>query len=164
MVTMSRIATLALVLLCAAGCSTDPVDAEGSYSISLTSKANGCEFDNWTEGDTSTGIPITISQEDDKADATVGGLAATYLDIVLGSHVYSGDVSGADLRLEIYGTRETQSGGCAFFVNSVLDAELDGDVLTGKLIYTFNGNGSPDCQMLEGCESVQDFNGTRPPS
>ena len=94
----------------------------------------------------------------------MGGLAGGYLDLVLGGRTYSGDVSGSSLDLTLYGTRETQTGGCAFFINSIFDADLDGDVLVGRIIYTFNGNGSPDCQMLEGCESVQDFNGTRPPS
>jgi hypothetical protein len=154
---------LSLVALGLAGCDVSPVDAAGTYSISLTSKENGCAFENWMEGNTSTGIPIAITQEDDLADATVGGVAATYLDIVLGSHVYSGDVSGHHLELVLNGTRETQSLGCAYFVTSVMDARLDGDLLEGQLIYTVNDNGSPDCQSLENCESVQDFNGTRPP-
>lgn len=142
---------------------TTPVDANGSYSISLTSRENGCSFENWMEGSTSAGVPIDIVQEEELADATVGGVAATYLDIVLGSHVFSGEVSGSRLELVLNGTRETQSLGCAYFVNATMDARLDGDLLEGQLIYTVIDNGSPDCQDLQGCTSVQDFNGTRPP-
>lgn len=153
-----------LVLASGPGCSSaSPVDAAGSYTISLTSRQNGCEFENWMEGSTSAGIPLEITQEDDLADASVGGVAAAYLDLVLGSHVFSGEVSGRHLELVLSGTRETQSQGCAFFVSTLMDAQLRGDLLEGQLIYTVNDNGSPDCQALQGCETVQDFNGTRPP-
>jgi hypothetical protein len=157
---------LVLTIVPLTGCSdttADTVDANGSYSISLTSKENGCSFENWMEGNTSTGVPIEIAQEEESADATVGGVAATYLDIVLGSHVFSGEVSGNHLDLVLNGTRETQSQGCAYFVNAKLDARLEGDLLEGQLIYSVIDNGSPDCQALQGCASVQDFNGTRPP-
>jgi hypothetical protein len=157
----SIVATLAFSLV---ACGDDtPVDANGSYTISLTSRENGCAFENWMEGNTSTGVPIDIVQDEELADATVGGVGAAYLDIVLGSHVFSGEVSGNRLELVLYGTRETQSLGCAYFVNSTMDARLDGDLLEGQLIYTVIDNGSQDCQEIQGCASVQDFNGTRPP-
>ena len=159
----SVITALTIITTGVSGCSVSPVDANGSYTLSITSRENGCEFDGWMEGNTSSGIPVEISQDDDLADATVGGVVATYLDVVLGSHVFSGEVSGDHLELVLSGTRETQSLGCAYFVSSLLDARLDGDYLEGQLVYTINDNGSPDCQNLQGCTSVQDFNGTRPP-
>lgn len=156
---------LALGILgaCGGGSGQPPVDAAGDYTLSLTARTNACEFDNWTEGDTTTGVAMTITQEGGEAEATVGGLSAAFLDLVLGSHVFTGEVAGNDLTLELFGTRQLTRDGCPHVVNAVLDATLRGDVLEGRIDYTINGNGGPECEALEGCVSYQDFNGTRPP-
>jgi hypothetical protein len=151
------------ILLVACGGSDSPVDAQGQYAISLTSRTNDCGFDNWTEGESSTGIPLTITQDGAEADAEVGGLAAAFLDLALGEHIFSGTVSGRHLDLEIFGSRQLTRAGCPHVVNATLEASLEGDVLQGEIHYTVNGNGSPECEALDGCDSYQEFNGTRPP-
>lgn len=151
-----------LVLL--AACGGEDADVAGDYSIALTNRTNGCMFENWTEGDTATAIPVVITQDASAVTATVNGGAGVVLDLVLGSRVYTGSVDGDHLVLEIFGTRSLMMGGCTYTINSVIDAELSGDALTGRIDYRSATNGSPDCGALEGCLSFQEFNGTRPPS
>lgn len=156
---------LALTLLVAvAGCGgSEPVDAAGQYSIALTNRTNGCNLDNWVEGNTSQNIPFEIVQSDASVTGTVQGVAGGILDVWLGSRVYDGNVNGSSLTLELFGNRSFNQGNCAFTYNSTIDADLDGDVLTGTIDYTAATNGNPDCADLEGCVSTQEFNGTRPP-
>ena len=156
-----------IVVLAACG-GGDPAAVAGDYSISLTNRENGCNFQNWTVDDTATNVPVVITQgaegEEDQATAVVNGAAGTYLDLVLGSRTYTGEVSGSHLELTLFGTRQAVQDGCSYTVNSIIDANLDGDVLEGDLLYHTQTNGSPDCGELEGCESRQEFNGTRPPT
>jgi hypothetical protein len=158
---------LACILLLGA-CGGDPADVAGDYAVSLTNRENACSFQNWTEGETSTGIPVVITQgvdaEADTATAVVGGAAGLYLDVVLGSRTDTGDVDGSNLHLTLFGTNSFNQNQCTYTVNSEIDASLDGDVLTGNILYHASTNSSPDCGTLEGCESRQEFNGTRPPT
>jgi hypothetical protein len=164
--------TLALLTVCAAtaACDSDPVDAAGEYSISVTNRENGCDFDDWTEGNTATGIPVTITQDDEDATATIEGVTGFLLDVVLGPTAeptgpdFTGSVDGNHLELTRFGTRNSIEGNCSFTINAVIDAELDGDILQGVIRYETNTNDSPDCGAKEECASIQEFNGTRPPS
>lgn len=161
---MNRKALVLSILALATACGSDPVDVEGEYSISVTNRENGCDFDEWTEGDTATGIPVTITQDEDQATASVEGGTGFFLDVVLGMHEFVGDVDGDSVELTLFGTRSTVMEACSYTINGVLQAELDGDVLTGRIVYQTNTNGSLDCGEKEDCESIQEFNGTRPPS
>lgn len=161
-----RLPCLALLTAAALGGCGDPAPADvaGTYTINLTNGANGCNLANWTEGNTSTGIPVVITQTDASASAEVMGLAAVALDVALASHVFTGEVDGDDLHLAITGTRSATSGNCTYTYNALLDAALAGDVLTGTISYEAATNDNSDCAALEGCASVQNFNGTRPPT
>ncbi len=165
MTTTTRLG-LSLVVLSfvatAFGCS-DPADVAGDYTVALTNRENGCNFDNWTVGNTSSNIPVTITQEGSSMSATVGGGAAVVLDLALGGHVYQGDVDGSHLTATIYGNRSATNGNCTFTYNSTFDADSDGDFLTGEIRYTPATNGNPDCATIEGCVNRQEFNGSRPP-
>jgi hypothetical protein len=142
----------------------DPADVAGSYTVSVTSRTNGCEFDNWTEGESATAIPVTISQDGDMATATLEGLAGAWLNLVLGSNEFTGKVSGNDMELTLFGTTTGANGNCTWTVNSTFDVTLDGDAIEGEIRYEKATNGNPDCAPFEGCISYQDVNGTRPPS
>ncbi|MBP9085499.1 MAG: hypothetical protein KBG15_05235 [Kofleriaceae bacterium] len=145
------------------GCSSDPADVAGAFSISLTNRENGCALTNWTVGAQSQGVPVTITQNGATASADVGGVGRIALDLLLGNHVYQGDVDGSDIALKILGSRAGLQGTCAYTLNSQIDATLAGDALAGTIKYTAATNGNADCGTLTGCVSTQDFNGTRPP-
>lgn len=162
---MARARSLSIVpvLLLVASCGSDPVDVAGTYTVNLTNGTNGCMVMNWTEGDTTTGVPLTITQDGSSFTATVTGLAATSLDIYPGAHTFTGTVSGSHLDGTLVG-RAASMGSCAYTVNIDLDADLDGDVLTGELHWYADTNSSADCGMYATCSNQQAFNGTRPPT
>lgn len=145
-----------------AACGSD-VDAAGDYSLNVTNRENGCGFDNWVEGDSSSNIPLAITQSDSVVTGEVGGGAGVFLGLVLGSNVFEGEVSGSDVEMTLFGTNSATEGNCTFTVNATFDGELDGDVMTGEIRYTSATNDNPDCADIEGCVSRQELNGTRPP-
>lgn len=138
-------------------------DVGGDYTLALTNHENPCMFSNWMEGDTTTNVPLTITQSDESVTASVGGLAGTALDIILASHVYTGTIDGEQLDLHIAGTRAASMNGCAYTLNSDVTAIVDGDNISGTISYRPLTNSSPDCGYLATCVNVQAFNGTRPP-
>lgn len=153
-----------LILLAGlAACGGNPVNAEGTYTIAVTNRDNGCNFANWTVGDSATGIQVVINQEGSSVNADVMGATRIYLDLVLGSHVFTGKVDGDELDMTILGTRSATMGNCTLTVDANLLATLDGDVLTGRIDYSYHGNGNSDCAPYDGCISFQEMNGTRPP-
>lgn len=154
------VAAIACVL--GAGCGED-AEVAGSYTIAVTNRDNGCEFANWTVGNTAAGIPVSITQDGASVTATVEGVVGSLLTLSLGANVYTGDVDGDELALTLYGTRSQTEGNCTFTNNSTLRATVDGDALVGRIDYTRATNGNPDCARLASCVTYQDFNGTRPP-
>jgi hypothetical protein len=142
----------------------DPVDAAGAYTVSITSGANECGFGGWQEGASTSDVPLTVTQQDGAVTATVDGGAGLFLDLVLGSRVFQGQVSGAALELTLFGTKPFMSGACTFTVNGVVSAEVVGDTIAGQIQYRPSTNGSPDCGALEQCSNRQDVSGARPPA
>lgn len=155
---------VALVSVAAPGCGGEPANVAGSYTVAVTNGSNGCSFDNWVEGDTASGIPVTITQTGESASAVVEGVTALGLGLLFGSNQFDGEVSGSSLNLVVYGSNSITEGNCTFTYNGVIDAELTGDVLTGEIRYEAATVGNPDCAGIEGCVTVQRFNGTRPPT
>ena len=153
--------SLIWVIACAA-CGS-PANVAGDYTVALTNHDNGCNLGNWTVGNMLTNVDVTITQSGDKLTATVGGLAGAALDVGLGGHVYNGHVDGTDVDLDLFGTRSMNSGNCTFTYNSTIIGSLSVDTLSGEIHYTAATNGNPDCATLQGCLSVQSFNGVRPP-
>jgi hypothetical protein len=153
--------TLALALAVAA-CGTSDVNVAGDYAISLINRANGCNFGNWTVGATSMAT-VTLTQSGADVTASVTGLGAVVLDLVLGSSDYTGRVTGDALLVSLFGTRSTTMGNCTYTFTSRIVATSTGDILTGTIDYQPATNGNPDCAAISACRSVQEFNGTRPP-
>jgi hypothetical protein len=153
---------LGYLMFALAGCGGSDADVAGEYTIALTNRDNGCMFANWTVGEQANGIPVIVTQ-DDEVSASVEGVAGGILDLALGGHVYTGSVDGNDLLLELFGTRGQQMGNCSFTYNSLIDAEIAGDNLNGRIEYTAATNGNPDCAALDACVSFQEFNGSRAP-
>lgn len=151
----------------AASCSSDePLDAAGTYTLSVTNRENGCNFEGWTVGATATGITLVVTQTagERMLAAQLSGLAGVWVDLVLGNRSLQGEVSGDEVTLTLNGTRQLTQNLCSYNVVATLRGELHGDVLTGSIDYTTATNGSPDCGSLQGCHTRQDLNGTRPPT
>ena len=156
---------LAAPLLLSSGACGDPVNVNGSYTVALTNGANGCGFQNWREGDTAQGVPLSITQNGAEVSGVVGNSpAALLLLAALGSSTFAGSVSGSRLDLWIYGTRPSTKGSCSYTLNAHVSASLSGDFLAGSIDYLTSTNGSPDCGTLTGCKTTQQLNGTRPPT
>lgn len=163
-----RIATFSPLLLVPVlallpSCGSEPANVRGSYAINLTNGPNGCELDDWTVGETTTGVPIVVTQDGADTTLTVQGLTATYLDVVIGGHVFEGRVSGSHIDATLTG-RAGAMGSCAYTQIVELDADLDGDVLMGNLRWYARTNGLADCGRFNTCENTQQLNGTRPPT
>jgi hypothetical protein len=152
-----------LGLLCLAACSTGPADVAGNYTMAITNKDNGCMFQNYTVGATSTGVQVTVTQSSSQATATVMGGGGLILDAVLGGNAFSGKVDGDAIDLTLAGSRPNTMGNCVFTYNGEIIGSLSGDTLSGRLEYTAATNMNPDCTGIQGCITTQDFNGTRPP-
>lgn len=145
------------------GCGgSDPVDVEGTYSVGLTNRDNGCAFQNWDDGAMTPGIGVVVTQDGAQATADVQGGAGFVLDVAIGGHLFEGEVDGSHLDLTIMGTRANTQGNCTFTYDATLSANLIGDALMGTISYTAAHNNHSDCAAIE-CVSTQEFSGSRPP-
>lgn len=162
---MRRISCIAIGIAALAGCGgSDPADVHGDYTIAVTNRTNGCDLTNWTEGNTASGIAVEITQNGGSASAEVMGTVGGLLDVWLGSRIFTGSVDGSHLDLRLTGETTFATGECDYTMDAVIDGDLDGDVLTGEIRYEAQTDGDPDCGDLTGCTSIQEFNGTRPPT
>lgn len=140
---------------------SEPVDAEGTYSVGITNREDGCKL-GWTVGQMSSGVEVVITQNGTAAIAEVKGIAGGYLSFAFGSNSFSGDVDGDELNLFLTGTNPKTTGNCTFTYDGRIDATLTGDALQGTLSYVSNTNTASDCAAVM-CISKQDFSGSRPP-
>lgn len=154
---------------CLAGCSgsdssssATPLDFSGTYSISVTSEDNGCNYANWTQGNSAQNISFDIAQSGSQASGTLKGLANLTFSL-LGIGTLQGPVTGANASLSAVGTTSLKQGNCAYFVRASASLALTGNALNGTITYSDQVNGSPDCGPLTTCESHQNVSGSRPP-
>ncbi len=140
----------------------DTLDFTGAYSVTVTNGDNGCGFQDWVAGASNANIPLTISQKGAAATATVDGIPGALLGLLHGTNVYQGKASGNRLSLWIDGTIPSTQGNCTYTWSNDATVTLQGDYISGKLVYSRAHNGNPDCVSLT-CETVQQLNGTRPP-
>jgi hypothetical protein len=141
----------------------ETADVAGSYTLSVTSRENGCNFPMWMEGTSTTGIPLVVTQDGTAVTAMLDGLAGVTADIALGSRTFTGTITGSRMSLQLYGTRSHSSGNCTFTYNAAVSAVASGDSISGSLAYSPKTNGNPDCSSIDGCVSRQEFAGSRPP-
>jgi hypothetical protein len=157
--------SLGALLLLAAGCSSDPANVAGEYTLAVTNGDNGCNVPLFTPGDTASGIGMTMTQNGSSITADISGNAtAVVLDAVLAKHTFSGTVDGNDLDLKIVGEQHFSKGNCTWTADAEATATIDGDVLEGQIDYTARTNEGSDCGDLVGCHTLQAFTGTRPPT
>jgi hypothetical protein len=159
----SKLLLAALALLALPSCSSTPVNAAGSWAVNVTNGANGCSLDNWTAGETTSAVPLQITQSGSVVTAVVGGATGTVADLVFGTRTFNGSVNGNDLDARLVG-RAGSMGGCAFTPVIDLSAQISGDTMMGTLVWSYDTNSNPDCGMMATCESIQAMNGSRPPT
>lgn len=150
-----------LLVLVVAACGTDPVDAEGTYSVGVTNRDDACMI-GWTVGQQNSGVTVVITQSGDSAVADVQGGAGFYVSLVVGTNTFSGKVNGASLDLYAAGTHPKTTGNCTYTIDGRINATLTGDALQGTISYVANTNSNSDCAAVQ-CTSSQDFSGSRPP-
>jgi hypothetical protein len=155
---------LILLALLVAGCGNDPVDAEGNYTLSVTNRDNGCNFNNWNVGESFTNIHASFIQSGDGITADFMDYVRVVYDAVLGTHTMGGAVDGDEIDMSAHGTKTYTIGTCTYTIDAHFKATLTGDTLTGRIDYIGVGNGATDCNGINGCVSFQDVNGTRPPT
>jgi hypothetical protein len=155
---MKLVPTFALALF---ACSSTPVDFTGTYNVTLIDGANACGFANWTDGQATTNITVNITQDATAAQADVQGLVGLYLDVVAGTHIFVGTVSGDAFESTLIGKQTTQ-GSCSYHVNSELKLTISGNTVNGTITYTPLTNADPSCAALNQCSNVQTVSGTRP--
>jgi hypothetical protein len=139
------------------------VDAAGTYTLTVLSGDNACQFDGWQEGSVATGVPLVVDQDGAAVSAVLEGAPGLFATVVLGSNQLEGQVAGDRIEASLYGTRAFMQGSCTYTINANVDATLQGDFLDGQIEYRPTTNGSPACGVLNDCASIQSFNGTRPP-
>ena len=153
-----------LVLIAACGSSDlPPADVSGTYTLSLTKKNNSCAFANWTVGDTAQGVGMLVTQNANTVTGTVQGLGAATLDLLLGTHVFTGTVIGSTADMQANGSHAATQGTCAYTLDAHVTMALTGNAVNGTIVYTPKTNGSADCGVLNACTSTQDLSGSRPP-
>jgi len=140
-----------------------PADMGGDYMVSLTNGQNTCAtVTDWTEGQQSTGIPVSIVQDGTILTAEVGGAAALYFILLTGDYNFTGEIHGNEFTLTCYGTRPTTAGNCTYTVNAIITGTVDGNAIQGTMTYQPALSDNPDCAQHD-CQAEQAFSGSRPP-
>lgn len=163
---MRALLSIVSLLLVATACGSTDVptaDVSGKYTLSLTKKNNACAFTSWTVGETTQGVTMTVVQNGNTVTGTVEGLGAAALDLVLGTHVFSGTVLGSTADLQANGARAASQATCAYTIDAHITMTLTGNAVNGTLVFTPKTNASADCGVLNACSSTQDLAGSRPP-
>jgi len=162
-VEMTRVVPCLLAAcLMAMGCESN-ADVAGDYTVNITNGENGCMTEDWTVGETTSGVALVVRQDGDQVQLDVEGPGGTYLDLVVGSSIFNGQVSGEEVTASLIGTRAYSGGGCTWTLTVDLDARVNGDFMEGTLTYRAVTNMHPDCGVAETCRNLQSFNGSRPP-
>ena len=164
--TLISLASTAFVVAACSG--SGAADFSGDYTVTVTNDTNKCGFANWTDGQASTGITVSISQDPTNmsvAQLNFTGLTALYLDLVIGTHIFSGaKVSGNQLDVTVLGTKTAtvQNTSCSYTVDSHLQITLTGNTINGTIAYTPRTNNDPGCGTLNACTNTQTISGARP--
>jgi hypothetical protein len=139
-----------------------PADISGQYSVSVANTDNGCNYANWTIGQTAQNIEFDINQSGADVSGDVRGLAGAYF-ALLGIGTLQGTVTGSSASLTAVGTNSIKQGQCSYFVRATVNVTLTGNTVNGTVTYTNETNKAADCGLLDTCSSHQSVAGSRPP-
>jgi hypothetical protein len=137
-------------------------DVSGVYNVSITNGQNGCNFENWVEGESTTGIKLTVTQEGKALAGSVDDVAGALFSLWIGTNLFQGEVDGGTFTLVAFGTSPRTQQGCVYTLNANVSGRLVGDAVNGTIVYRPATNDHPDCSSVE-CTSEQTFSGSRPP-
>jgi hypothetical protein len=160
---MKSLVVLGVLVASGSGCSSDPAQIAGDYTVGVTNRDNGCNFANWTTGNMTAGVDVKIAQSGATVTADVTGGVGAVLDFAFGASAFTGTIDGNELDLTLEGTRVQQTGTCTYTYNGEIIATANNDILMGRINYTPATNGNSDCAAVAGCLTYQEFNGSRPP-
>jgi hypothetical protein len=138
-------------------------DVAGTYLFSVTNGPNDCEFADWEAGAQTSGLEVTLTQNESNVTAVVAGLVGTYFVWITGTNALTGTVVGSDLALEATGTVVHAFEACEMRMSAELEGTANGDAIQGTLRYKPVTNGHADCGALNECTNEQKFSGSRPP-
>ncbi len=142
-----------------------PADVQGNYTVTLTNVSNSCStVMGWIDDAVTTGIGYDIRQSGSDITAEAQGNAGVYFVVLTGSDEFSGSVRGNSFELVDVGPNVATAGSCSYTVNAVVSGSIDGDTISGKVIYkpvlSADPACNPDCAPYA-CEAEQDYAGTR---
>jgi hypothetical protein len=151
--------TIPIALFAVVACSSSnapPANVAGHYTLTVTDGQNGCNIQNFTNGVSSPGIMVDITQNGSNVSATVMGPSGLVLAFATGNTL-SGTIVGNQATLSASGNH-TQAN-CAYTTTATANMTFDGNQVHGDISYTDSGNGSSDCGVLQQCTSTQTFTG-----
>lgn len=145
--------------------SAPPPDFSGAFNVSVTNATNGCNYGNWTNGQSTQNVGFTITQS---GNSVTGSITNPVIDAyfkLLGITAFAGSVSGDKAELSATGTTSLKdmTTSCAYYVKTTIDITLTGDTINGTLTYSDVVNDPNACGALTTCTSVQNVSGSRPP-
>ncbi|CAN5369065.1 hypothetical protein BH09MYX1_BH09MYX1_63440 [soil metagenome] len=121
------------------------------------------DFQNWTVGESKTGIPFDVNQNGVDVSGKISGWIGGFLNFIAGTDTLIGTVSANVFTMKIL-SKEATDAGCTSKVQIKADGKLVGDAVDGTLTYSYIIiSGGAACSTKSTCTSVQTFNGTRPP-
>jgi len=150
----------------AGGASDVPsADVSGDYTVTLTNVENTCStFTSWVDGAVMTDIHYDIRQTDSDITGAAQGNAAFDFITLTGSNAFTGTVNGDAFTLTDVGPTVTKSGTCSYTVNAVVTGSIDGDSISGTLVYHPVLSADPACNAdcaPFACHVEQSFEGSR---
>ena len=92
----------------------------------FTNRENGCALTGWTVGATSN-VDVKISVNGDVVVGEPQGLAAGFLDLWIGAHVFAGDQTGDKLALILAGNKPMTHGNCSYTFDASFDVTVERD-------------------------------------
>jgi hypothetical protein len=156
-----------LIALGLSSCSSDKEFEDtkqvgGQYDMTVRNGANGCQFEDWVEGETATDIGLHIEQDQNdltgRLEGSVGSLVAA---LALGTAEFTGTVASNRVTLVAVSPYVSRDGSCTFSREVTLRGELEGNVMSGEIEHSLATNDAPGCEGMEDCVSVQTFDAIR---
>jgi hypothetical protein len=149
------------------GCSSDsssaaPVDVAGVYSGPVTNGQSTCP--GFWNTNAMNNAMASVVQTGSAVSIHVNGAAGLFLTAGFGTNAFDGTVNGRHIDALIQGSVQSTRGGCVYTMNGNLAADLDGNTLTGSIVYSPQTNNNADCTSMQvtGCRSQQTFSLSRP--